>query len=168
MRRAAPLMGRRPPARHPRPRAHAAPVVLLGRPRDPGLLRADQAARRRPGRRDGRRARRRRAGLNDAAAGLRGRGQGGAGVKLLNRQDERRIANAVIADPEEHTVMDAQRRGALDPGGERRHARRTSCSTLWTAGATSSGSRAPTGSTSRASRSGSSASPTPRTSARSW
>jgi hypothetical protein len=30
-------------------------------------------------------------------------------MKLLNRQDERRIANAVIADPEEHTVM--------DPGG---------------------------------------------------
>jgi len=28
-------------------------------------------------------------------------------VKLLNRQDERRIANAVIADPEEHTVMDS-------------------------------------------------------------
>ena len=28
-------------------------------------------------------------------------------MKLLNRQDERRIANAVIADPEEHTVMDA-------------------------------------------------------------
>jgi hypothetical protein len=27
-------------------------------------------------------------------------------VKLLNRQDERHIANAVIADPEEHTVMD--------------------------------------------------------------
>jgi hypothetical protein len=32
-------------------------------------------------------------------------------VKLLNRQDERRIANAVIADPEEHTVMD--RSGAV-------------------------------------------------------
>jgi hypothetical protein len=29
-------------------------------------------------------------------------------VKLLNRQDERRIANAVIADPEEHTVMDGE------------------------------------------------------------
>jgi hypothetical protein len=28
-------------------------------------------------------------------------------VKLLNRKDERRIADAVIADPEEHTVMDA-------------------------------------------------------------
>jgi hypothetical protein len=28
-------------------------------------------------------------------------------VKLLNRQGERRIANAVLADPEEHTVMDA-------------------------------------------------------------
>jgi hypothetical protein len=27
-------------------------------------------------------------------------------MKLLNRQDERRIANAVIADPEKHTVMD--------------------------------------------------------------
>ncbi len=27
-------------------------------------------------------------------------------MKLLNRQDERHIANAVIADPEEHTVMD--------------------------------------------------------------
>lgn len=27
-------------------------------------------------------------------------------MKLLNRNDERRIANAVIADPEEHTVMD--------------------------------------------------------------
>jgi hypothetical protein len=27
-------------------------------------------------------------------------------VKLLNRQGERRIANAVLADPEEHTVMD--------------------------------------------------------------
>src|SRR3954463_15427736 len=27
-------------------------------------------------------------------------------MKFLNRQDERRIANAVIADPEEHTVMD--------------------------------------------------------------
>src|SRR3954454_5959717 len=27
-------------------------------------------------------------------------------MKLLNRQNERRIANAVIADPEEHTVMD--------------------------------------------------------------
>jgi hypothetical protein len=32
-------------------------------------------------------------------------------VKLLNRHDERRIANAVIADPEEHTVMD--REGAV-------------------------------------------------------
>jgi hypothetical protein len=28
-------------------------------------------------------------------------------MKLLNRRDERRIANAVIADPEEHTVMDS-------------------------------------------------------------
>ena len=28
-------------------------------------------------------------------------------MKLLNRQGERRIANAVLADPEEHTVMDA-------------------------------------------------------------
>ena len=27
-------------------------------------------------------------------------------MKLLNRQGERRIANAVLADPEEHTVMD--------------------------------------------------------------
>jgi len=27
-------------------------------------------------------------------------------MKLLNRHDERRIANAVIADPEQHTVMD--------------------------------------------------------------
>ena len=27
-------------------------------------------------------------------------------MKLLNRQDERRIANAMITDPEEHTVMD--------------------------------------------------------------
>jgi hypothetical protein len=27
-------------------------------------------------------------------------------MKLLNRQNERRIANAVIADPEQHTVMD--------------------------------------------------------------
>jgi hypothetical protein len=27
-------------------------------------------------------------------------------MKLLNRNDERRVANAVIADPEEHTVMD--------------------------------------------------------------
>ena len=32
-------------------------------------------------------------------------------VRLLNRQNERRIANAVIADPEEHTVMD--RTGAV-------------------------------------------------------
>ena len=32
-------------------------------------------------------------------------------MKLLNRQDERRVANAVIADPEEHTVMD--REGAV-------------------------------------------------------
>jgi hypothetical protein len=32
-------------------------------------------------------------------------------MKLLNRHDERRIANAVIADPEEHTVMD--RSGAV-------------------------------------------------------
>ena len=32
-------------------------------------------------------------------------------MRLLNRQDERRIANAVIADPEEHTVMD--RNGAV-------------------------------------------------------
>ena len=32
-------------------------------------------------------------------------------MKLLNRQNERRIANAVIADPEEHTVMD--RSGAV-------------------------------------------------------
>ncbi|WP_028067027.1 hypothetical protein [Solirubrobacter soli] len=29
-------------------------------------------------------------------------------MKLLNRQGERRIANAVLADPEEHTVMDAE------------------------------------------------------------
>ena len=29
-------------------------------------------------------------------------------MKLLNRQRERRIANAVIADPEEHTTMDRQ------------------------------------------------------------
>jgi hypothetical protein len=28
-------------------------------------------------------------------------------MKLLNRNDERRIANAVIADPEHHTVMDS-------------------------------------------------------------
>src|ERR1044071_287531 len=35
-------------------------------------------------------------------------------MKLLNRQDERRIANAVIADPEEHTVMDAH--GAVRSG----------------------------------------------------
>ncbi len=28
-------------------------------------------------------------------------------MKLLNRHDERRIANAVIADPEQHTVMDS-------------------------------------------------------------
>ena len=28
-------------------------------------------------------------------------------MKLLNRQGERQIANAVLADPEEHTVMDA-------------------------------------------------------------
>jgi hypothetical protein len=28
-------------------------------------------------------------------------------MKLLNRKNERRIANAVIADPEQHTVMDA-------------------------------------------------------------
>ena len=28
-------------------------------------------------------------------------------MRLLNRNDERRIANAVIADPEEHTVMDS-------------------------------------------------------------
>ena len=28
-------------------------------------------------------------------------------MKLLNRQGERRIANAVLADPEEHTVMDS-------------------------------------------------------------
>src|SRR5688500_4483031 len=27
-------------------------------------------------------------------------------MKLLNRDNERHIANAVIADPEEHTVMD--------------------------------------------------------------
>jgi hypothetical protein len=27
-------------------------------------------------------------------------------VKLINRDDERRVANAVIADPEQHTVMD--------------------------------------------------------------
>jgi hypothetical protein len=32
-------------------------------------------------------------------------------MKLLNRHDERRIANAVIADPEQHTVMDE--RGAV-------------------------------------------------------
>jgi hypothetical protein len=32
-------------------------------------------------------------------------------MKLLNRNDERRIANAVIADPERHTVMDE--RGAV-------------------------------------------------------
>ena len=28
-------------------------------------------------------------------------------MKLLNRHDERRVANAVIADPEQHTVMEA-------------------------------------------------------------
>src|SRR5262245_45175391 len=27
-------------------------------------------------------------------------------MKLLNRQAERRVANAIIADPEQHTVMD--------------------------------------------------------------
>src|SRR3954451_9837548 len=27
-------------------------------------------------------------------------------MKLLNRRNEQRVANAVIADPEEHTVMD--------------------------------------------------------------
>lgn len=32
-------------------------------------------------------------------------------MKLLNRQGERRIANAVLADPEEHTIMDE--RGAV-------------------------------------------------------
>ena len=70
-------------------------------------------------------------------------------MKLLNRQGERRIANAVIADPEEHTVMDKS--GAVRsiqaanvdmPEGELARAVE--------ADATSSGSRAPTGSTSRA------------------
>src|SRR4051794_41119679 len=32
---------------------------------------------------------------------------GRSAMKLLNRRQERRIADAVIADPEEHTVMDA-------------------------------------------------------------
>ena len=87
-------------------------------------------------------------------------------MKLLNRQGERRIANAVIADPEEHTVMDAS--GAVrsiqaanvdmpedellalwQPVNLERLAR-----TYWKY-------------LSRASRSGSSASPTPRRSARS-
>ena len=39
---------------------------------------------------------------------------------LLNARRERRVADAVIRDPEEHTVIDERRRRALDPG-RRRH-----------------------------------------------
>ena len=48
------------------------------------------------------------------AAGLRRRRQGGAGVKLLNRRDEKRVADAVIRDPEEHT-RDRRRRARCAP-----------------------------------------------------
>ena len=44
--------------------------------------------------------------------GLRRRRPGGAGVKLLNRRREQRVADAVIRDPEEHTTFD-------DDGGVR-------------------------------------------------
>ena len=98
--------------------------------------------------------------------GLRRRGAGRAGVKLLNRREVRRIADAVIRDPEEHTTFGAD--GAVRsiqaadltlPEAELDGDLVTRC--------TSSGSRARTGSTSRASRSGSSASATRRRSARS-
>ena len=50
----------------------------------------------------------------------RARGAQGDMTGLLNARRERRIADAVIRDPEEHTVMDERRRRALDPG-RRRH-----------------------------------------------
>ena len=106
MRRAAPLMGRRPPLviRVPvlTPRLSSYWVALVT-PVSYGLIRplvdglgaemiVEPTAAGRPQRR---------------AARVRGRGARGAGMKLLNRQGERRIANAVIADPEQHTVMDS-------------------------------------------------------------
>ena len=142
MRRAAPLMGRRPPlvVRVPvlTPRLSSYWVALV----TPVDLRADQAAGGRAGRGDGRR---------DAAAArpqrrparLRRRRPRGPGMKTPP------LAHAVIADPEQHTVMDAD--GAvrsiqaanvdmpIDELGR-----------LWNADATSSGSRGPTGSTSAA------------------
>ena len=106
MRRAAPLMGRRPPLviRVPvlTPRLSSYWVALVT-PVSYGLIKplvdglgAEMLVDREPP-----------AGPQRRAAGLRGRRPGSARVKLLNRQDERRIANAVLADPEEHTVMDA-------------------------------------------------------------
>ena len=109
MRRAAPLMGRRPPLviRVPvlTPRLSSYWVALVT-PVSYGLIKplvdglgaemlVDAAAAARAQR---------------PPARVRGGRQSGA-MKLLNRQDERRIANAVIADPEEHTVMD--RNGAV-------------------------------------------------------
>ena len=122
MRRAAPLMGRRPPTRHPRPRAHAAPVVLLGRPRHPGQLRARQAARRRPGRRDARRA---------AAAARAQRPTRWASTTRCARrwheaaQPPGRAPDRQRGDrrPRGAHGDGRERRGALDPGGQRRHAR---------------------------------------------
>src|SRR3954471_17879119 len=42
------------------------------------------------------------------AARAPGRRHRSARMRLLNRRHERQVANAVIADPEEHTVMDEQ------------------------------------------------------------
>ena len=122
MRRAAPLMGRRPPLviRVPvlTPRLSSYWVALVT-PVSYGL---DQAARRRPGRRDDRRAATRPRASTTSRSASRKR-SGGARVKLLNRQGERRIANAVLADPGGAHRHGRRRRGPLDPGGERRHAR---------------------------------------------
>ena len=106
MRRAAPLMGRRPPlvVRVPvlTPRLSSYWVALV----TPVVLRADQAAGGRAGRGDARRGTAA-ARAQRRPARLRRRRPRSARMKLLNRHDERRIANAVIADPEQHTVMDA-------------------------------------------------------------
>ena len=83
-------------------------------------------------------------------------------MNLLNRPRARRIANAVIADPEEAHVDGRARRRALDPGRRPRRPRAAS-STRSGRRCTSSASRARTGGTSRASRSASSASTTPTT-----
>ena len=86
--------------------AHAAPVLLLGLARDPGRDRARAPAGGRPEVRDGRRAAARPRASTTRPLGFEDAVRA-ALVKLLNRTKEQHVANSVIADPEQHTTMDA-------------------------------------------------------------